>query len=319
MKIVITYLLPVLLIMVLVFGAKAQANKNNWAFYTAQDNDVLRFSNPTDQFYSFGLFAGFSLTLDSLSDLNKLFLGHGLKFHQKRMIGTELALKGYTPEFLRNEKLEEIRPFAGTLTFAFNLSEAGKDKFFKYNLLLGVRGPASGAQWIQDRFHEFIGSPIFLGWENQLPNKFVYMVDFFYARQISISPLMQILPQGSLSLGNYRTQAEPGLMVKIGRSLELHESMLFRLPTKNKNKFTEFFITARLFGRLIFSDTTLPSNTNLINQLTDLDKARKQAGYDVRINARFNQIGIFFSRQRHSKDSNFSGAHSYGSLGLIIG
>lgn len=302
-----------------VVHAQADKGKQDITVYTFQDNDVLRFNNRTDQFYSFGIIAGFNKAIIAESKVNRLFFAPKLGFMEKRIAGFEMALKGYTPEFERNEKLEEIRPFAGTLTVALNLSEVNKNQLLRYNFLLGVRGPSSGAQWVQDNFHELIGSPIFTGWENQLPDKFVFMGEVLFVQQIPVTPYFQVIPQGSLALGNYRTHAEPSLMFKFGKSLPLNESMLFGMPLSKSRKSTELFFTARFYGRGILSDSTLSDDRDLLNQLTDLSKARLQAGFELRINVRYRNIGLFFARQRHSRDSNFTGAHSFGTFGIIIG
>ncbi|MFC0264372.1 lipid A-modifier LpxR family protein [Fontibacter flavus] len=232
------------------FGQNVENLKGS-NYYFIHDNDVFRFNNPTDQYYSFGLLLGFIQTAKPSSKVNKLFFFPGFKKDYKRVTGMELALKGYTPDFKNNESLEEVRPFAGTLTLSGNITEVNQKRILQYKMLFGVRGPWSGAEWVQSNFHQFIGSPVFLGWENQLPNKFLFQGEALYARVWDISPYLQILPQGIVSLGNYLSMAEPSLMFKIGKSLPLPESMLFKMTGLSGHRPLEFFLTTRFFGSAI--------------------------------------------------------------------
>lgn len=62
-------------------------------------------------------------------------------------------------------------PYAGTLGFEMNWIAFDDDTFGGYALIVGVVGPASGAEATQKAIHKMIGAEKPMGWDNQIPDE----------------------------------------------------------------------------------------------------------------------------------------------------
>lgn len=89
-----------------------------------------------------------------------------------RRIGIAVGQNMQTPKDLSaTELIADDVPYAGSLGFELNWLAFDDDQFRAYALIVGVVGPASGAEAVQKWVHKTIGSEEPLGWDNQLPNE----------------------------------------------------------------------------------------------------------------------------------------------------
>lgn len=78
----------------------------------------------------------------------------------------------YTPsDPFRTDLVVEDRPYAGLLMGIAGYNLRRGDTLDTVLVGAGVVGPASGAEGVQDGFHDLVGSDEFQGWEHQLPNE----------------------------------------------------------------------------------------------------------------------------------------------------
>jgi lipid A 3-O-deacylase len=136
------------------------------------DNDAFRIEQKTDRYYSFGLLLNYSTAVTENNPLKKTSEKLGFKESEKLIFDNLLYLKGYTPEFQTDPSNVSNRPFAGVLNWEPSVYISNEKRLWRFGIVLGVRGKISGAEWVQDNFHDLIGDKKFEGWRYQLPNKF---------------------------------------------------------------------------------------------------------------------------------------------------
>jgi hypothetical protein len=168
------------------------------------DNDVFKFQQVTDQFYSFGLLFNYSTAVRQESLLRRVSMGFGFDRSEKLIFDNKLYLKGFTPEFEADISGKPARPFAGILNWESSAYLSNSNRIWRFGTLLGVRGKISGAEWVQDRFHDWISDKKFEGWRYQLSNKFLFGVNAKYVKPLPIWNWFEVFSESDISMGNYR-------------------------------------------------------------------------------------------------------------------
>jgi lipid A 3-O-deacylase len=118
------------------------------------------------------------------------------------------------------------RPYAGYLYGSLSLHAMDERSLGTIELSLGVIGPDSGAEQIQDGVHEILGKGSPEGWRHQISNQFAGMLTverrWRFDRQISESGLeMGLVPAMGVNLGNLQTSAAVGVLGRFGRDLSM--------------------------------------------------------------------------------------------------
>lgn len=119
------------------------------------------------------------------------------------------------------------RPYAGWLGLETSLHVKSPDAATSITLSAGSTGAASYAQDAQDWVHTNIsGSPIFQGWDSQVPGEFTLNLHLEHQRRIqsldgaSCGPLaMDGYYEWGAALGNFRTEAHLGGLLRLGYNL----------------------------------------------------------------------------------------------------
>ncbi|MCE7054238.1 lipid A deacylase LpxR family protein [Algoriphagus sp. AGSA1] len=281
------------------------------------DNDVFRLKHITDKFYSFGLIINYTTALRDDNFLKKASENLGFNETDKVVFDNMVYLKGYTPEYDTDLSTGTFRPFAGVLNWEPSLYISNDKRLWRFGTVLGVRGKISGAEWVQDSFHDLISDPKFDGWRYQLPNKFLYGINGSFIKPLPFLNWMDFFSESNLVLGNYQTFLEENIGLRIGRFNSLNNSVMYfgNLDQLKRNK-NEYFLVVKFFGRAIVTDTTLARDGNKQNVLNPLDKRNLQAGYYAAFHIQAGRFGANVSHTRNSTESNVSGKHSYGSLGV---
>lgn len=103
-----------------------------------------------------------------------------------RRIGIAVGQNIQTPNDLEATSLivDDV-PYAGSLSFEMNWLAFDDDSLRGYGLIVGVVGPASGAEAVQKWIHRAIDSPIPQGWDNQLPNELVVNLNGLFKRKFA--------------------------------------------------------------------------------------------------------------------------------------
>jgi hypothetical protein len=133
----------------------------------------------------------------------------------------------FTPRDLTIKTLQpNDRPYAGWLYGTFGvLSDTGR-RLDNLQLTLGVVGPMSHAEQVQDIVHRAIGVQIPQGWDNQLHNEPGVVLTYQRSFERSLSwksPCglgADMTPSFGGNLGNVYTNANIGSMFRFGTDLE---------------------------------------------------------------------------------------------------
>lgn len=284
--------------------------------YFQHDNDVFRLVERTDQYYSFGLLTGYSQVIAQKHTLTKAIFFLKEKSNEKKIVNLEFALKGYTPEFEKDTAIGYKRPFAGVSVFQISTQSSNSDRMVSLGLNLGVRGPVSGAETVQDNFHRLTRIRIFEGWSSQLPNKVLYNIRLSYAKSIKLTSWSDFVSISEIAIGNYQTHLDQRMSFRIGKFRQLSESLMFRNHLGEEPKNSEVYLSATLIGRAVLVDTTFGKLDGEKFSSGAPNKSNLLAGYEVAVHHRGKYLGVFIKHNRISSESNFSTKHSYGSLGI---
>ncbi|MFN5804703.1 MAG: lipid A deacylase LpxR family protein [Opitutia bacterium] len=113
--------------------------------------------------------------------------------------------------------------YSGALYLAYghgHVFERGgrKDVLVSVELKLGVIGPSSGAETIQNKFHDLIGQPAAAGWGRQTPDEPMINLDGELRRRFGDDHL-DFIARSVLQLGSMRTGFAVGGQLRYGRGL----------------------------------------------------------------------------------------------------
>ncbi|MBA3845203.1 MAG: lipid A deacylase LpxR family protein [Planctomycetes bacterium] len=196
--------------------------------YLAYDNDFIVGS---DDGYSGGIHLGYaSPYAASYSDapvpeavgraLGRLPLVN--QPGRRRFVAYKLSQLTYTPEDSANEELvlDDI-PYSGLLVFSTTAAAQDASHLDAFTLTVGVVGPASLAQEVQDGLHRATGSDLAQGWDNQLANEPI--VNAQYDHRWRVWDLASggrthadAIVSGGAAAGNMQTMANVGIGLRFG-------------------------------------------------------------------------------------------------------
>lgn len=115
-------------------------------------------------------------------------------------------------------------PYAGWLHATFLTAVDSGKTLDSLALDLGLVGPSSGAEWVQNHVHDLIGSDEANGWDNQVRDEFGFVVTYerkwrALAEWRRNGLGVDVIPHAAVSVGNVLTQAATGLTFRVGQDL----------------------------------------------------------------------------------------------------
>jgi hypothetical protein len=180
----------------------------------------------------------------------------------------------YTPEDISEKELiKEDRPYAGWLYLGFGLAaNQGSRRFDKIELTLGVVGPWSMAEEVQETWHSFFSLEEPRGWDNQIDNE--PAVNLFYEqawrfdeRGFLTGLEYDVIPHFGGALGNVFTHAAAGFTVRVGPDLledfgppRIRPSLPGGGFFRNRKGFN-WYLFAGVEGRTVLRNIFLDGNT----------------------------------------------------------
>jgi hypothetical protein len=136
-----------------------------------------------------------------------------------------VAQEMHTPDDIEDpDPPLDDQPYAGVL-YLDNVLYARRDRTtHAWSLKVGVVGPSSQAEDVQNWFHDVIGSDEPMGWDTQLPDEPVvnvaYSISHLWAQgDVGQSAEWRLVPVGTVALGNYFTGVAGGMYGEIGWNL----------------------------------------------------------------------------------------------------
>jgi lipid A 3-O-deacylase len=122
------------------------------------------------------------------------------------------------------------RPYAGVLLLGISLHAKDKNVLNSVSLSGGIVGPHAYGEETQDFIHEIKEVEKFSGWDNQVPDEVVVNLFLSQKRRLSLleyeSGIFAIdgFTETAMGVGNYRTEAQVGTVVRIGFNLPIEYS-----------------------------------------------------------------------------------------------
>jgi lipid A 3-O-deacylase len=192
------------------------------------ENDSLKLSGPpTDRWYTSGVRFGWSSAENNLpgplaiidGGLASLFGAANTRWR------LDFGQNFFTP---LDKHLEDPdprdRPYAGILYGTIGLDRRTWRTLDRFELQLGVIGPASGARDTQSFIHRLTNDPIPEGWGRQLHNEPVFNINAERIWRLPVAGTgigeVDVLPTVGAQLGTVRVAASAGARLRFGQGLE---------------------------------------------------------------------------------------------------
>ncbi len=299
------------------------------AIWTLQDeNASISSAKLTDRYYVNGLRLGYTSPTGavptSLENLSRLIFGDGqIRFE------IDLTQQMFTPaNTAAAVPPPGDRPYAGLLLANLLLLTDTATTRSTLGLSVGLVGPESGAEQLQNGFHDLIGQGHDNGWQTQLHDEPVF--NFLSARtwREPIGTLFGLetdaLLDASAGLGTVRIYAEGGVQLRIGEGLDsdfgtarlrpgISGGDAFR-PTRP----FAWYVFVGADGQGVARDITLDGNTFRSSPSVTLDPfvGELQGGVAVMaFGTRLTYTQVFQTQEfKHQK----GGLHQFGSLALSV-
>jgi hypothetical protein len=177
----------------------------------------------TDRFYTNGARLGWTSPTGQVPDI-LASLGHSLWGDGLQRISLDLSQQIYTPADTNADPANpRDRPYAGYLSANMSLISDTDSSRSVLMFSLGVIGPASGGEAIQDGFHNLIGQNHDAGWGQQINN--VPAVELLHERtwRLPIASFAGLetdaLPALTVGVGDVRDYLQVGGTLRLGQGL----------------------------------------------------------------------------------------------------
>lgn len=199
-----------------------------WAFSIENDAFLLKFS---DAYYTNGIFLRYSKA--------------GTSVNRKRIHQFELGQQIFTP--LSKSASNIDRPYCGFLFTRYSqLNETNDHGMLTWQVTLGVLGPGSLGEQLQNGYHKLFNYKRFEGWNYQVRSAIGVDVGISYAKDLAhFANVMRIIPTAKAQLGSNFTGAHIESFFCIGQSNGANSGSLFNTRIGKQDpaaKKTELFL-----------------------------------------------------------------------------
>lgn len=288
------------------------------------ENDALSIPG-TDRFYTSGERLGYvgptSAVPDFVSSWGHSLFGQGtqrLSFDLQQVIYTPTNTQVYNPD-------PKDRPYAGQLAVRFSLIQDTTETRSLAGVSLGIIGPASLAQSVQNGFHKIIGDKSNNGWKHQLHTE--PTLDFYAGRiwRYDLAEYdgigLQALPQLTAQLGNTEIYAQAGGIVRFGQGLDSDFGpALIQPQVSGTDAYTPtrpfvWYLFGGVMGRAVAHDTLVQGNNFRSSRgvsLTPLQGSLQVGGAIIVRGVRISAEEVFTTPEFH----NAAPAFQYGSVAV---
>lgn len=299
--------------------------KSGWTFTLENDlfvGDDSRYTNGIGIIYGKGLFDQFTPEvmphwLHALVDrtyINQID-------NRQRAIVYGLYQVMQTPEDITTTELQvDDLPYAGLLAAQTELYAINETRSDRLTLTLGVVGPLSLAEKAQKTIHTAIGSQDPKGWDNQLRNEPVAMIELQRGYRLwHTDPVRSVeldaVALGSGSLGNLLSEAAGTLVFRIGNNLADSFPVVSVQPNRGVNPIafaSEFSwdIFAGLRAAYVINDISVDGNTFTDSHSLELDHTQSQFSIGANWNLANWAFTVAVSEFRNVSDADPFGSFS---------
>lgn len=253
---------------------------------------------------------------------------HG--FDQQNMV-VRLDHRLYTPTDPKpTELIESDRPYAGVFTVSFGYNARERNNLRTSLFTLGMVGPSTHPETIQDFIHDITGSDHFQGWDNQLGDELVFMFGHERSQRLPVEGVWgdidgfgaDAIRTFGLGVGSLATYGSIGGEVRAGWKLPddfgtspLRPSGENSAPNVRarhaRGWSTHAF--ASFEGRWMLRDISLDGNTWKNSHSVDREPLVVEAA--IGLSVRYSRLKVSFARYFRSREFRDQGERpSYGSF-----
>lgn len=250
-----------------------------WAFtvYWENDGGILKRNNIEDRHYTNGVGVSFAHQPQWAERVND-WLPAGDEF-DRTAGGYLFGQLMFTPDNISTSALvADDRPYAGYLFGAAYFQRANDTTFDHIQLEVGIVGPSSKAEEVQDTVHAWTKGIEPNGWDNQIEDE--PTIQTYYRRKWRFDlyddrgerpdgyalPELQAIPQAGVALGTVHRYVEAGATLRLGVNLpddfgpgRLADVAAFTAPRRDAGWYAYGF--ARVLGRAVEHNLFLEGNT----------------------------------------------------------
>lgn len=258
--------------------------------------------------------------LENTANLLPFFAEEGAKRWE-----LSLGQNMYTPENYNLRAAQpNDRPYAGWLYGSAGVTSDTGTTLDHFRITLGMVGPASGAEQVQETVHDFIGSPHPQGWQNQLDNEPGLMLSYqrkwrnWWALNNEGFGL-DLTPSAGATVGNIITQASAGAVVRIGEDLPADYGPPLIGSTLTGTDFFQpstdlgWYLFAGLEGNAVARNIFLDGNT--FSDSLSVDKKPLVGGAQVGLAVTYRDVRYAYTHRFLSKEYDQQvGTSSYGAF-----
>jgi hypothetical protein len=204
-------------------------NAQQIGFTTENDAYLLKLK---DAYYSNGIFLHLNYADESKKKIKRVH-----RFELGQQIFTPLKRTTRTPADID-------RPYAGYTYIQYTRSWFNNEKsVLQVNGTLGIIGPASGGEALQNTYHRWLQYAPFLGWRYQISNQLVLNTGALYAHNILATNKFKWMGWGATQLGTAFVNASLGSKMLYGLFNSNQSSQLWNAAVEKKGMPSkEFFI-----------------------------------------------------------------------------
>lgn len=205
------------------------ANAQQIGFTTENDAYLLKLK---DAYYSNGIFLHLNYADESKKKIKRVH-----RFELGQQIFTPLKRTTRTPADID-------RPYAGYTYIQYTRSWFNNEKsVLQVNGTLGIIGPDSGGEALQNTYHRWLQYAPFLGWRYQISNQLVLNTGALYAHNILATNKFKWMGWGATQLGTAFVNASLGSKMLYGLFNSNQSSQLWNAAVEKKGMPSkEFFI-----------------------------------------------------------------------------
>lgn len=197
----------------------------DFTLHWENDGTQVNFIDDTDRFYTNG--AGIELSFDPAftPDIRDRLAPAGEWDTPRFGVGVAIKQRIYTGIDISDPNPPaDDHPYAGYLYLAFSLQRADKTKHDHFGLDIGLVGPGSGGETVQNFIHDVFPDEIDpQGWDFQLDNEPTINFNFertWKTQRASVGGVeMEMLPAAGFDLGTVSIKARAKMTLRAGMNL----------------------------------------------------------------------------------------------------
>ena len=313
----------------LVWAANAQPSADPTSIWTLQEeNASISAAKLTDRYYVNGLRLGWTSPTTTVPDI-LANVGHTLWGGGQQRVAFDLTQGMYTPAGTAVKIPSPYdRPYAGVLLGNFSLMNDSEDTRSVLMVSFGLVGPASGAQQLQNGWHDVIGQAHTQGWDSQIKNTLALEVLHERTWRLPIAAAGEletdVLPSLTIGLGDLRDYVQTGITFRLGQGLASDFGVpRVRPGLSGGDAFTPtrplaWYVFAGADGQAVGYDLLLQSRPfrSGPHVSTVWDVAEMQGGFAVM--AYGMRLTFAYVAQTQEFNGQAGGLHQFGSASLSV-